>query len=164
MTSNEAGPSLHPGSPSDVGKPSVTRPAPQKPLPYAQHHGHLQSLVRDAAASSPTLPFQESTSPPARQVQAGCGGAPFVYLLTWLLLYGKTTLPPFFLLLPKKLLPEFAKEAGRLLWLQESPKHNLKTKAKTQCGNNIEEHHVKELPVKQLLCLPIPFQGRETIK
>lgn len=62
-------------------------------------------------------------------------------------------------LLPKKLLSEFAEEAGRLLWLPESPKHNLNTKGKTQRSNNIEEHYGKERPVKQLLCGPIPFQG-----
>lgn len=67
---------------------------------------------------------------------------------------------PFSLPLPPKLLSEFAKAPGRLLWLQEGPKHNLKTKARTQCGNNIEEHCGKGLPVKQFLCRPIPFQGR----
>lgn len=57
-----------------------------------------------------------------------------------------------------------AEEAGQLLWLQEGPKHNLNTKGKTQFSNNIEEHCGKELPVKQLLWWPVPFQGGQTIK
>ena len=157
MTSNETGPSLHTGCPSGAGKPSVTRLAPQKSLPYAQHHDTCRAWLGIPALSG------FLTSPRALQVQTGYRGVRFVYLFTYLLgcFFTETQLCPIFLcFFPKKLLSEFAKEAGRLLWLQEGPKHNLKTKAKTQCGNNIEEHCGKELPVKQLLCWPIPFQGR----
>lgn len=59
----------------------------------------------------------------------------------------KTQRHPLSLHLPQKLLSEFAKEAGRWLRLQEGPKHNLKPKARTQCGSNIEEHGEKELPI-----------------
>lgn len=50
-----------------------------------------------------------------------------------------------------------AEEAGQLLWLQEGPKHNLNTKGKIQCSNNIEEHCGKEL-----LWWPVPFQGGQS--
>lgn len=51
----------------------------------------------------------------------------------------KPTSAPFSPPLPQKLLSQFAKEAERLLQLREGPKHNLNTKAKTQCSNNIED-------------------------
>lgn len=64
-----------------------------------------------------------------------------MYLFTCLLVASllKPTSARFSPPLSQKLLSEFAKEAERLLWLRKGPKHNLNTKVKTQCSNNIEE-------------------------